>query len=293
MPSADLAYVIDTARRAGALVRDGFGCMDRQLKTSAGEAIAGFDQVEAVTDADRAAQRLIVSALRSRFPDDGIIGEESDGSPGITAIAPRRGRRSWVIDPIDGTNNYVAGLGCYAVCIGLIAEGMPTLGVVYDCARDLVYAGETPVAGASGTAWSGSRTVRAVTTRLSDRSLIMLTCNLFDRRGQLPGFIGDWLAHASWKLRMLGSAALEAAQVGVGVAHAAITVNGKLWDLAAPGAIILAAGGRITDFQGKDIFPYATEGYSGSKIPFLASGAAATEQLLEALRTHGWPTESN
>ncbi len=259
------------------------------MKPSAGEGIKGWEQVEAVTESDRAAQRLIVESLRSRFPDDGIIGEESDGAHGITSIPPRQGSRSWVIDPIDGTNNYVAGLGCYAVCIGLAEgdQGMPTLGVVYDCARDHVYAGE------GGTAWSGGREVRAAATPLTDRSLIMLTCNLLDRQGHLPGFIGSWLEHASWKLRMLGSAALEAVQIGAGVAHGAITVNGKLWDLAAPAAIVLAAGGRITDFSGTDIFPYDIKSYNGAKVPFLASAPRALEGLVAELRCGGWPADSN
>jgi myo-inositol-1(or 4)-monophosphatase len=283
---ADLAFVADLARRAGDLTRPGFGSIARLTKTSAGERIAGWDPSEAVTEADRASQRLIVAALRERFPDDGIIGEESDDGPGITNRAPRAGRRVWVIDPIDGTNNYVAGLGCYAVCIGLLDAGRPILGVVYDVQHDCCYAA------ADGQAWVGARAVRAAGTPMSDRALLMLTCNLLDRQGRLPEFIGRWLEHSSWKFRMLGSAALEAAQVGAGVAHGAITVNGKLWDIAAAAALVLAAGGRVTDLRGVDIFPFAIEGYRGAKVPFLAAAPLAHATILEELLQHGWPSGS-
>ncbi len=283
----DLDLAIGLARAAAALARASAGATERLLKASPGERIAGWDAVEAVTEADRAAQRLIVAGLARACPDDGIIGEESDGGAGITARAPRAGARTWVIDPIDGTNNYVAGLGCWAVCIGLIERGMPVLGVVHDVARDRLAAahdGKVTVNGAC---------VQACTTPLSDRSLIMLTSNLLNRHGRLPRFIDQWLAHAPWKLRMLGSAALEATQVGIGVAHAAITVNGKLWDLAAPAALVLAGGGRVTDFAGKDVFPYDVIGYAGSKIPFLAAAAPALAPLVVELDRYGWPSNSN
>jgi fructose-1,6-bisphosphatase/inositol monophosphatase family enzyme len=286
MPSAyplDLAFVVDLARRAAALILEGYGRVDREMKTSAGERIHGWDPVEAVTEADRASQRLIIEGLRARFPDDGVIGEESEDGSDITNRAPRSGERVWVIDPIDGTNNYVAGLGCFAVCIALLDGGRPTLGVVFDVTRGLAYAA------ADGRAWAGERETRALVTPMSDRSLVMLTCNLLDRRGRLPAFIGRWLGSSPWKFRMLGSAALEAVHVGSGVAHAAITVNGKLWDVAAAAAVVLAAGGRITDFAGRDVFPFKTEGYVGAKVPFLAAAPAGHSAVLADIQAHGWP----
>jgi fructose-1,6-bisphosphatase/inositol monophosphatase family enzyme len=88
------------------------------------------------------------------------------------------------------------------------------------------------------------------------------------------------------KARILGSAALEAVQVAAGVAHGAITVNGKLWDIAAPAAIVLEAGGTLTDFGGNPIFPFKLSGYQGAKVPFLAAAPLAQEQLLRDMRTH-------
>lgn len=279
--AAELDVVITLAREAGALVRREAGHSQRLLKRAPGEAIAGWDPVEAVTETDRATQRLIIAGLSRHFPDDGVIGEESD-TGGITHRPPARGARTWVIDPIDGTNNFCAGLGCFAVCIGLLEDGLPTLGVVYDVARDCVYAAT------GGQAQVDGVPVRAATAALSDRSLVMLTSNLLDRQGRLPGFIGEWLTHAPWKLRMLGSAALEAVQVGAGVAHAAVTINGKLWDVAAAAAVILASGGRVVDLHGAPVFPVHLQGYQGAKIPFLALAPGAGNRILDDIHRFGW-----
>src|SRR5579862_4474199 len=129
----DLQYAIDLARSAGKATLQYFGHVNRLTKTHA----AAHD--EAVTEADRAAQRLIVAGLAKRFPDDGVIGEESDLGDSITNQKPRKGNRVWVIDPIDGTNNFIAGLPNYCICIALLDAGFPIMGVVYDVCRDQMY----------------------------------------------------------------------------------------------------------------------------------------------------------
>jgi len=70
------------------------------------------------------------------------------------------------------------------------------------------------------------------------------------------------------------------------VAHAAITVNGKLWDCVAPAAIVLEAGGTITDLVGAAIFPFDLRNYTGAKVPFLSAGPAAAEMILREMREH-------
>ena len=272
--SHDLQYAIELARGAGKIILDHYGKVERLTKTHA----AASD--EAVTDADRASQRFIVAGLRKRFVDDGIIGEESETGQSITFECPSPRGRNWVIDPIDGTNNFIAGLGNFCVCIGLLDEGFPVLGVVYDVTRDIVYA-----AARGQGAWEGSRRMEALTTPLSEASMIMFTSNLLIG-GRCPKWACEFLAQQVWKMRILGSAALEAVYVAAGVAHAAITVNGKLWDVAAAAAIILEAGGVISDLQGRPIFPFDLAGYSGAKVPFLAAGRAAHAPLLKAMRDY-------
>jgi myo-inositol-1(or 4)-monophosphatase len=235
---------------------------------------------EAVTDADRASQRYIVAGLRQRFAADGIVGEESDSGLSITAEIPDPAGRVWVIDPIDGTNNFIAGLGAFCVCIGLMEAGRPVLGVVYDVCRDEMYC-----AARGQGAWRGTRAIRALETPLSDSSMLMMTSNLLIR-GRTPNWACRWIGQTNWKLRMLGSAALEAVQVAAAVAHGSVTVNGKLWDVAAPAAIVLEAGGILTDLKGAPIFPFNLANYRGAKVPFLAAGPVSHGELMREIRTY-------
>ena len=269
--NSDLIWLNDLARRGGALARDQRGQVERLLKR--GE--------EAVTEADRAVQRLIVSALNERYPSDGIIGEENDDGSAITNRPPTSGNRVWVIDPIDGTNNYIAGYGAFAVCIGLLVDGMPVMGVVHDISRDESYVGDTSVGAWIVRAGTWHPTTAQV-TEPGPQSLLMITSNLLIG-GTLPAWSMRLLTVTPWKLRMLGSAALECAHVGAGTACGAITLNGKLWDVVAAAAVVLAAGGRVTDFTGKDVFPFDLTGYSGGKVPFLAAAPRAQPILLAEL----------
>jgi myo-inositol-1(or 4)-monophosphatase len=270
----DLQYAAELARGAGRIVLEHYGKVERLTKTHAAAS------AEAVTDADRASQRFIVAGLRKRFPEDGVVGEESETGESITFECRSPGGRNWVIDPIDGTNNFIAGLGIFGVCIALLDGGWPILGVVYDVARDVMYT----AARGQGT-WSGSKRLAVLTTPLSESSMIMFTSNLLTR-GRCPDWAHRFLAQDQWKLRILGSAALEATYVAAGVAHAAVTVNGKLWDVAAAAALVLEAGGVMTDFAGKSIFPFDLADYGGAKVPFLAAAPAAHRTLLDLICAH-------
>jgi len=270
---SDLQYAVELARGAGKITLEYFGRVERLTKSHAAA------RNEAVTEADRAVQRYIVAGLRRRHDGDGIVGEESETGTSITFDCPDPMGRNWVIDPIDGTNNFIAGFGAFAVCIGLLEAGEPVLGVVYDVCRDEVYS-----AARGHGAWLGTRRVSVNMTELSDASILMMTSNLLDKHGKLPGWIIRWLGQTSWKLRILGSAALEAAHVASGIAHGAVTVNGKLWDLVAAAALVLEAGGALTDLTGRAIFPFDLAHYEGAKVPFLAAAPKAYSRLMEEIR---------
>jgi myo-inositol-1(or 4)-monophosphatase len=266
---ADLTFIRGLAADAAKLVLHHYGHVARQTKTNS----ATTD--EAVTEADRASQRFIVAGLKKQFPADGIIGEESDTGTTITFDVPDPMGRNWVIDPIDGTNNFIAGMGAFAVCIGLLDKGMPLLGVVLDVTRNITYS-----AAAGLGAFANDRPIRAHTTPLGDSSMIMLTSNLLKKDGTTPQWACRWIGQTDWKIRMIGSAAIEAVQVAAGVAHGAVTINGKLWDVVAPAAIAIEAGAVVTDTQGKAIFPFDLRGYTGAKVPYLTAGPAAQATLL-------------
>lgn len=266
----DLQYAIELARGAGKLVLDQYGKVKRLTKRNE----------ESVTEADRASQRFIVAGLRRRFPGDGVIGEENETGQAITFDVADPQGRVWVIDPIDGTNNFIAGLGNFAVCIGLLERGAPVLGVVFDVTRDLVYA-----AAKGQGAWLANHRLKVLDTPMSDSSMLMMTSNVLDD-GRCPAWACRWIGQTNWKLRILGSAALETAQVAAGVAHGAVTMNGKLWDAAAPAALVLEAGGLISDPQGNPIFSFDLRRYDGAKIPFLAAAPAAQQTLLREIREY-------
>jgi myo-inositol-1(or 4)-monophosphatase len=271
----ELQYAVELARGAGKIVLEHFGHVQRLTKTHAAASS------EAVTEADRASQRFIVAGLRKRFPNDGVIGEENDTGDAITFECPDPQGRVWVIDPVDGTNNFVAGLRAFCVCIGLLEKGEPILGVVLDVCQDLAYA-----AARGEGAWLNNRRLAAAPGAMDESSLLMITSNLLDKQRRLPGYVARWMGQTSWKVRMLGSAALEAVSVAAGVAHGAVTVNGKLWDVAAPAAILAEAGAVLTDLRGGKIFPFDLVKYQGAKVPFLAAGPGAHAQLLEEIRRH-------
>ncbi len=268
-PDSELQLVMDVARGAGKIVAEHYGKVARLTKR----------QAEAVTDADRASQRFIVSELTKRFPTDGFIGEENETGDAITFEHVNPRGRVWVIDPIDGTNNFVAGLGNFAVCIGLLVEGSPVLGVVLDVTRNEMYA-----AARGHGAWLNDRRIHALNTPLNDSSILMTTSNFSSPTG-CPAWAVRWFSQTEWKIRMIGSAALEAVSVAAGVAHGAVTLNGKLWDAVAPNAIVLEAGGIVSDLKGKPVFPFDLTGYTGAKVPFLAAAPAAHPVLLKDLNT--------
>ena len=268
----DLQYAVEVARTAGKIALEHFGHVQRLTKTNS----ATTD--EAVTEADRATQRLIIAELRKKFPHDGIIGEESDLGTTITNEQATQGSRTWVIDPIDGTNNFIGGFPNWAVCIGLLEDGMPVLGVVYDVCRDLMYCS------AKGEGcWVGKKRLTALTTALNDASILMMTSNCINSQGKCPGYAVRWISQTNWKLRMIGSAALEAVQVAAGIAHGAVTINGKLWDIAAPAALVIESGGIITDLRGQNIFPFNLQNYTGAKVPFVAGGPISHGQLVQEI----------
>lgn len=267
----ELEYAIEVARGAGRIVLEHFGHVARLTKR----------HDEAVTEADRASQRYIVAALRKRFPSYGIIGEENETGDAITFECPDPGGRVWVIDPIDGTNNFVVGFPAFGVCIGLLEAGQPVLGVVLDVCQNSIYAG----ARGMGVKLNG-RPVRVNPEPLGEGSLLLLTSNLLGPDGKLPQYAVRWISQTAWKVRIIGSAALEAAQVACGVGHASLTSNGKLWDVAAPSALVLEAGGVVSDLKGKPIFPFDLAHYSGAKVPFLTGTPAAHKLLLEEILTY-------
>jgi 3'(2'), 5'-bisphosphate nucleotidase len=229
----ELAAARDIALEAAALVRGYHGPSARVAHKHLGEP---------VTEADHAANELIVGRLRALFPDDGILSEElpDDGSRFHKA-------RVWMVDPIDGTRDFIRGDTGYAVMIGLCVEGRPQVGVVAQPSSGLTWAGAVGEA-----AWKelpdGARTP-LLPSSLKEPPGIRLVASKSHRTGDVDLFrqalgIGDEMN--------IGGVGLKVALVAEGSRDLYVYPGGrtKKWDSCAPEAILVAAGGRLTDTYG-------------------------------------------
>jgi myo-inositol-1(or 4)-monophosphatase len=214
--------------------------------------------VDLVTLADEQCEALVLSALARAFPDDRIIGEEGGG------LGPTDAELTWVVDPLDGTSNFVHGLSHFCVSIGLAqhtANGTtPVLGAI--AAPAIVLPGATSM----GALWSGARGLGATRTSLTgdhSRSLSVSPAERLEDALAATGFPYDrqrsslsLTAPVEFALRYvhcvrrLGSAALDLALVADGTFGLYWEPRLKLWDFVAGAALVLEAGGRVTDLDG-------------------------------------------
>jgi 3'(2'), 5'-bisphosphate nucleotidase len=197
---------------------------------------------EPVSQADEECSRLIVAGLRSAFPDDAILSEEAadDGSR-------MRQPRAWMIDPIDGTRDYLAGREGFAAMIGLCAGGRPILGVVYQPTADAMYAGVVATGSARLEREGQVHTLRVSTT--DDLGAIRLVASRSHRTSVIDDVrrvlgISDELN--------IGSVGLKVGLISAGERDLYVNPSSrtKLWDTCAPEAILLAAGGKLSDLDG-------------------------------------------
>lgn len=222
------------------------------------------DSTDLVTEADRAAEALIHDKVASRFPQDEFFGEEG-------GLDRNCGGFRWVVDPLDGTTNFVHGVPLFAVSVGIEADCKGVAGVVYlPATRELFFASSGQ--GAFGP--SGKLCV-SKTSRFGDA----LLCTGIPYRGKdmLEVLLEDWrraVTHGQG-LRRQGSAATDLAYVAAGRFELFFERELKPWDTAAGAVIVAEAGGRLSDFSGQPFSPYKGE--------ILASNGLLHEQALEML----------
>ncbi len=200
-----------------------------------------------VTAADKANEKMIVEAISRRFPDDGILGEEGANKES------KNGRR-WIVDPIDGTRDYVRGIPLWAVLIGLERDGEVIAGVA-NCPGQNLLGWATK----GGGAFVNGQAARV--SDIGDPSRAVLCFNGFHK--QNVAVMGqpllDWVGKY-WAVRGLGGAA-DALLVAMGKADVWVEPNAKPWDFAALKLIVQEAGGRFASFRHEDDI-YHGNGYA-------------------------------
>lgn len=227
----DIDFAMDLARAAGKVVQD--------WSLAAGEThFKGA--VNPVTAADHAAERLMVEMLERGRPSDGIVGEEG-GS--------RAGDRTWLLDPIDGTINFLHGIPHVSVSVGLIDDDGPLVGVVLDVFKEEMF---TAVRG-EGAQLNGSAIAVSNATALS--ASLVATGFPYDRQERAEEYghaLAAGLRHCQG-VRRLGSAALDLAWVAAGRLDAYWEFELQPWDMAAGVLLVTEAGGAISSVRGTPV----------------------------------------
>lgn len=221
----------EIAHQAGALVRSNWQkTKEIEVKT---------DIVDLVTNVDKAADTLITSFLRERFPTHQIVAEES-------ATSGQESPYCWYIDPLDGTTNFAHGFPHFAVSIALAYESQLLVGVVYDPLRE-----ETFYASRGNGATLNEKPIHVSPVPSLDHALV-LTGFPYDRRKRSEFYLGFYQAFMvrTQGVRRCGSAALDLCYVACGRADLFWEWRLHPWDTAAGSLIVAEAGGQMSDFSG-------------------------------------------
>jgi histidinol-phosphatase len=241
-----LAHVI--ADMVDALTTSRFQAADLRVETK--------PDLTPVSDADKAAEDLVRTQLRRTRPRDAVVGEE---------FAPTgRSHRQWVVDPIDGTKNFVRGVPVWATLLALLADGEPVVGVVSAPALGRRWWAARGTGAWTGRSLSSARRLRvSAVSRLGDASLSYSDLREWERAGRREQFLA--LDEQVWRSRAYGDfwSYMLVAEGGVDVAT---EPHLELYDMAALVPVVVEAGGRFTSLEGDD-GPYG-------------GGAVATNGLL-------------
>jgi histidinol phosphatase-like enzyme (inositol monophosphatase family) len=240
---------------------------DHGLENKGGKP-GGLNAFDPVTAADRGAEAAIRRLIGQRFPDHGVIGEEyGEDRPDAEFV--------WVLDPIDGTRSFVAGLPLWCVLIGLRHQGRPVLGSIGQPYLDEVYLGHA----------GGSRLVsRGASRPLKVRACPKLTDAVIATTDPEACFngaeLGAWTqVRAASRLARLGLDAYGYAMVAAGTLDMVIEAGLKSWDIEAAIPVIEGAGGLVTDWRGQPV------GASGGQVAIVGDRACLDEALVALTRS--------
>jgi len=222
-----------------------------------------------VTAIDQAISRHIQEAITQQFPGDQFFSEElPPGGGPIPAVA----RFSWVLDPIDGTNNYINGIIYCAISLALLEHGQPVYGVIYDMARRVLIHG-----GPGRGVWDGARAAHARREPPHSHSLIGFHSPV--EKGYAAE--GKRLIE-NFKIRGLGSSTLHLAYASIGLLDGVVEHNNKVWDIAAAAALIDESGAEL-HYLTPAPFPLREFTLKAPRIQYVAGNRALVTRLHEVL----------
>ena len=252
-----LDAAVATARRAGALVADGYATAHDETQKGHAHNL--------VTETDHASEELIVGDLLKLFPGHSIRAEEGRGGG--------EGEIEWVVDPLDGTNNFAHGFPVFSVSLAAMLAGEVLLGVTYDPLRDELFAG---VRGGGATL---NGRLLAVSGRQRLAESLVATGFPYDKSTNPDNNLSQFVAVTPEVrgIRRAGSAALDLAYVAAGRLDAYWESGTSAWDVAAGILFVLEAGGRVTDYRGGR--PTVDGGQ------FVASNGHIHDELMARLRS--------
>lgn len=222
------------AREAGRILRQAF-------EKKGGYGVKYKEHQEPVSLVDFASNDLIIQKLSKAFPTHAILSEEGDrSSEAVIGNTP-----TWVLDPLDGTTNFINGIPLFAVAIALVENRKPTIGIIYDPVHDELFVAER----GGGAFLNGKRL--HVTNRDVIRGALMYAGRGYRNRDLVKhGKIIYALEKRTSYFRRLGTAALMLAYVAAGRADSVILTGNKPWDTIAGILLVEEAGGKVTDYCG-------------------------------------------
>lgn len=236
------------------------------------------DRLDYASEVDSQAEEAIVKELRRSFPDYAVLGEEG----GAQKAGRGGGRFTWVIDPLDGTSNYLRGFPHYCVSIALVENGEPTHGVIFDPLRNELF-----TASRGGGALLNDRKIRVAERKDLAGSVIVTGFPPRERvriDAQL-GCVRELLRDAE-DVRRTGSAALDLAYVAAGRVDGYFEAGVMPWDIAAGVLMVREAGGRVCDFKGASLGRLDAVGKTVGQV--VAGNVKFIEPLQKTIASSGY-----
>ncbi len=246
---------IKAAKEAGKVLINNLG----EIKTVTEKSLSSF-----VTNVDLAVEKKIFSVIRKKYPKHSILSEEE-------GFIDNKSEYKWIIDPLDGTHNYIHSLPIFGTCIALEYKGDVRLGVIYVPLFSQLFVAEK----GKGAFLNGKRIKVSNISQLKD-SLLLFEGSLHMQWKEKMKFLGK-INKKVFRIRVSGAACFDLSSLANGSCDFHLAFATNPWDVAAGFLLIREAGGKITDFNGKEVNHYCKS--------FIASNGKVHDKVLKLIKS--------